>query len=948
MVRAWLVRPNSLTPIRKRAALVLRSLTILCLVLALAGAQRVTLSKNVSVIFLMDRSLSTGGDSQKWQREFAGRALAQRGIDDQFGVALFGKNSRLELPAAAHNVQQVEAFSAVVDRSASGLTTAMRFAATAFPGDSASRLVILSDGQSTEVEVFEEAQALAAAGIEVWTVPLPDDEVPDLLLSRLETPDRLAVDEPFLLKAVVESSGISEAELLVTADGAPVSRLKVKLQPGPNLFLVPQRRSTPGPVQFQARVISSKDRRPENNKGDALAMVGSVQSVLVLRSETGPGSLVPLLQSAGLTARAVTPDQLPRNAGAWRDTSALLIEDVTALDWSVDLQAMVGVLVRDGGMGFMMLGSDSTFGVGAYQHTAIEPLIPVNLAIRRPKDMPLAALIQLLDKSGSMGGRPIELAREAAIAAGETLSELDLLGVVGFDEAARWVYPFSPKGDGNRFKKSVAGLRAGGGTDLYPAMNEGLEKLIGAKAPLKHIIILSDGAVAPGDYDGLVKKAVEHSVTVSAVALGSGADIAFLKDLTSKGKGRLFVAADAGTQAPLPQIFIRDTLLATGSGIQQEPTKILASEEGHGSPILAGMRFDNAAPLLGYNMSSPKSGTAGTLLQSPKGDPILAIGRAGIGKTAAWTSDLGGTWAQSWLTAPGAGSSSLLETLLLRSIREINAVGDLTERSRSNRLEATASTVGDMTSVNLTMRTREPLNGPVKAVVVNGQGETVQTILHPETPYLARGSVQVTEPGSSIIFAQDTDGSLLARCNLSVPLAPEFSQLGTDQEVLRSLAQNSGGRYDPKAEDIFASPEKPFPVRSPLGWDLVRGALLLLLLEVAVRRLPVPKKFLKAFKASESPSTHSETHRSARTLTQLRAARDTKDTSQKRSFGTSRATEVRRAGSPGTFAPPIRTTSEDPSPTKSSPPSSLPEAGSTMARLKAAKKRSEGQRPSDH
>ncbi len=304
MVRVWLVRPNSLTPLRKRAALVLRSLTILCLVMALAGTQRVTLSKNVSVIFLMDRSLSTGGDSQKWQREFVGRALTQRGAGDQFGVVLFAKDSRLELAAADHEVQQIEAFSAVVDRSASGLTSALRFAATAFPGDSASRLVILSDGQSTEAEAREEAQALAAAGIEVWTVPLPDDEVPDLLLSRLETPDRIAVDEPFILRTVVESSGIGEAELLITADGAPQNRLKVKLRPGPNLFLIPQRRSTPGPVHFQARVLSSKDQRPENNKGDALSMVGSEQSVLVLRSESGPGSLVPLFQSAGLKARA--------------------------------------------------------------------------------------------------------------------------------------------------------------------------------------------------------------------------------------------------------------------------------------------------------------------------------------------------------------------------------------------------------------------------------------------------------------------------------------------------------------------------------------------------------------------------------------------------------------------------------------------------------------------
>ena len=937
LARAWTTRPNSLTPQRKRIALILRSLTVICLVLALAGAQMVTLTDNVTVIFVMDRSLSTGGDSQGWQREFAGQALRGRDEKDQYGIVLFGQESRLELAAGPHDREVVEPFSVVVERGASGLTSALRFAATAFPGDTASRLVVLSDGQSTESETAEEAAALAAAGIEVWTVPLPDSQVKDLLISRLDAPNQIAVNEPFVLRTVVESAGIGEAELLLSANGQVVDRVRLKLRDGPNLFLIPQRLKQAGPVRYEARVISEADRRPENNKGEALLLAGQEQSVLVLRAEAGPGALVPMLQRAGLKARAVTPSDLPRRVGAWRDISALVIEDVSAIDWSLELQKVVSLLVRDGGMGLVMLGSDATFGVGGYQHTAIEPLLPVSLAVRRPKDMPLAALVQCLDKSGSMSGRPIEMAREAAIAAGETLSEKDLLGVVGFDDAARWVYDFQEKGDGEDFKDSVASLRAGGGTDMYPALKHALEELEGASAPLKHIIVLSDGATAPADFDGLMKRAVQHRVTVSAVALGGGADLRFLTDLTNKGRGRLYVAPESNASTPLPQIFIRETMLATGSGVNDKPTEVRPTAEGGVSPLLEGLSFQGTPPLAAYNMASAKGGTASMLLQSPKKDPILAVGRAGLGKTAAWTSDTGGIWAASWMKAPGAGGTSLLETLMLRTVRSVNAVGDLTERSRGNQLEAQARSLGDLSTISLRMVTREPLKGPVKAIVISSKGESTEAVMHPESPFLATGTVQLTEPGSSIVLAQDADGQLLARCNLSVPLTPEFAKLGTDRELLKDLAQRSGGQFEAKAEDVFRSPNQPFPLRTPLGFDLIRGALLLLLLEIAARRLPVPKRLSRP--GQSAAQLESATAALRTQMSQLRQTR--RAAHEPRPLpGKPRVQRATDAGAK--VAPPA-------SPTVSAaPPAPDPSTEkTTMSRLREAKKRTKEGKPQE-
>lgn len=841
LVFYWLRSPVSLTPRRMRDSLVLRVLSITCLVLALAGAQIVGRSDKLTVMFLLDRSLSTGGNSEGWQRDFVSKALKDKPSEDLFGLLLFGEDAGIELPPGTHGTKEIGQLTTVVDKKSSQLTSALRFASTTFPGGTARRLIVLTDGRSTESDAGPEIQALSDAGIEVWMIPLPERKIKDILLSRFESPAQIAVDEPFLLRAVIESQGLESCQLLITENGRPKQTLSLKLREGPNLFLLPQKKSTSGPVLYEARILSEEDSRPQNNKGETLSLIGGEQTLVVLRNDSGPGPLVTMMREAGLNAQAYRPSELPTSVGAWRDVSCLVIEDVDSLDWSKRLQNITSLLVREGGMGLLMCGSDSTFGVGAYQRTPIEPLLPVNLSIRRPKDQPLSALIQLIDKSGSMSGDPIRMAREAAVAAMEPLSERDLVGIVGFDSAARWVHKLSVKGDGGELKRAVRGLRAGGGTDLYPAFKEALETLDNTQAPLKHIIVLSDGAVAQADYESLLERANKGRVTVSAVAFGQGADVRFLEHLASKGKGRLFRSAQTTEGSTLAQIFIRDTVLATGAGIQEKPTEARPTTAGKSSPILSGLSFQNSPPLLAHNMASSKGGTAKTLLQTKKKDPILAVGRAGLGKTAAWLSDLGGDWSKGWAEARGSGGESLLETILLRTVRSIVSSNSLPLAARGNQLDVRPAGNGDVAALEVSLSTRKPLSGPVKIVTVAKDGSSNQEILHPFSPFQARGLVRVTETGSGLVLAQDTEGRLLGRTNFTISLAPEFTKIGTDEQALKRWSQVPNGRFDPAPEEAFQKPSRSVPVRTPLDHDLARGALLLLLLEIAVRRLPLGK-----------------------------------------------------------------------------------------------------------
>jgi hypothetical protein len=70
----------------------------------------------------------------------------------------------------------------------------------------------------------------------------------------------------------------------------------------------------------------------------------------------------------------------------------------------------------------------------------------------------------------------------------------------------------------------------------------------------------------------------------------------------------------------------------------------------------------------------------------------------------------------------------------------------------------------------------------------------------------------------------------------------EFRLRSTDEAKLQAIASLSGGRYDPKPEDIFAPDGRTVDLLFPLWPYLLAAALVVYLADVAVRRLNVDKR----------------------------------------------------------------------------------------------------------
>jgi hypothetical protein len=494
--------------------------------------------------------------------------------------------------------------------------------------------------------------------------------------------------------------------------------------------------------------------------------------------------------------------------------------------------ALLRTYIEDLGGGFVMIGGEESFGLGGYYRTVIEDALPVRMRSERRKDTPSLAMMLIIDKSGSMSGEKIELAKEAAIATVELLGSRDYVGVIVFDGQAYWTVELQSAGNRAGVISAIETVQAGGGTNIYPGLVEAHEALSRIPAAFKHAVLLTDGHSQPGDFAGIVEQMANELITVSTVAVGDGADVNLLQDMARWGRGRYYFTADP---YDIPQIFTKETMTASKSSLVEEPFLAQVFREDQ---VIRGIDWDTAPFLFGYVVTTPKA-TADVSLVTERGDPLLASWRFGLGKSVAFTSDAKSRWAADWLGWPGYGA------FWAQIVRDVMR----TAQHRGN--ETTITMHGD--------------TGKLVVDSIDGHGnflnglETTAQLIDPGLE-MASLSLQQTAPGRyETEFQMEETGSYLFKIRQTYPekedeaeeevhsdytrgmtisYKPEYRRLTTDKEFLAKLAAVTGGKVEPTVEDVFAVTQADaVPVRKRLWPWLLLAAVLLFVVDVALRRL---------------------------------------------------------------------------------------------------------------
>jgi Mg-chelatase subunit ChlD len=257
-----------------------------------------------------------------------------------------------------------------------------------------------------------------------------------------------------------------------------------------------------------------------------------------------------------------------------------------------------------------------------------------------PEDLPLkplgrkgAALVLVLDVSGSMEGEKLAMAVAGALELVRSAAPEDYLGVVLFSSTPRVLFPPRPMtAQGKKEAESLLlSLRAGGGTVLGGAFREALRLLQDVPVERKALLVLSDGIISD-PKEPILALAATAGVEVSALALGPDADAAFLEALAQRGGGRFYRAA---TPKELPRLFLKE-----GQEVfQGERLEGRFPVEALSHPLTEGFTF----PPLSVLLPARAEPWAQVVLKS--GDrALLALGERGEGRVAALATDLSRSW----------------------------------------------------------------------------------------------------------------------------------------------------------------------------------------------------------------------------------------------------------------------------------------------------------------
>lgn len=849
--------PGQNTPGRRQrwAGLTLRLVILLALIGGLAGAQLERPVETVTTVFVLDVSDSVSVTERARAETFLTQALAGKPADAQAAVILFGSDALVEqLPSLAN---AMPALSSRPVQSATNIENALRLALALLPNEGSRRIVLLSDGQETAGEMSRLAGLAAARQVEVSVVALGETNgsiQTEVLVEQVSAPAQARQGQSVPVEVVVVASRPGDTVLRLFADGRLVETRPVRLNAGRNRFSFTAPVAEPGFRRFRVELEAEADGRVQNNWGAAFTTVYGPPSLLLVEGTPGEGAaLARALQAAGLRVTVVAPNAIPATLTALAAFEAILLANVPAEALSLETQARLVSFGRDLGHGLVMIGGPDSYGAGGYLRAPLAEALPVEMEIRNRSREPNLALVLAIDKSGSMGachcddptsrqeqmsrvpsGLPkIDIAKEAVFQASAILGDLDYLGVVAFDSAARWALETAPRVDASTLEQSIGGLTANGQTNIFAGLTAAEEALRQTPARVKHVILLTDGWSTAGAYEAMLDRFNAAGITLSVVAAGGGS-AGYLEQLAQAGGGKYYPATN---MLAVPQIFLKETIRATGNHIIEEPFFPAPAGDGLTSPLLRGLDLEAAPPLLGYNGTTAKA-AARVELFTPRGDPLLATWQYGLGRVVAWTSDLSGRWARPWLDwesfAPFSGQ----------------LVNWTLPRPAGDRLEARVAWAEGRVSLEASVRDQadQPANFlTVKAKILADDGQASEIDLVPVGPGRYRADLDLPDEGVYLAqitaFGPDGAGGAASMpvagqtTGLVVPYSPEYGQLSADRPALAELAATTGGQLlsDPAA--AFAPGAGAGRQAWPAWPLLLLLAALLFPLDVALRRL---------------------------------------------------------------------------------------------------------------
>lgn len=466
--------------------------------------------------------------------------------------------------------------------------------------------------------------------------------------------------------------------------------------------------------------------------------------------------------------KAVSPNDLPTDAGAYLGVSIVAIDDVAANRLAEVSQQRLLRFARDFGGGVLILGGRNAFAAGGYTGAAIDALSP--LASDPPE--PATHWIVLIDASGSMsadagGGRSRwNRATEAAAALPPRLPPNDPLSLGQFAERLDWWARGVPARESSQLQIPPPGARPHGPTNLRASLEAFL--ISTDDTMRKELLLITDAAADLGDVAALATELRGKKTRLHALLIEPADEAAPLRQLAAlTGGGVREEAAPEQWSAALRDL----ARSASPPRVNETPVTVQFHD------VLAGSAARAVAP---WNRTWLKQGATMLADADAAGErvPLAARWDVGYGSAAAAA------------FSPEIDTVEALSRLVAAAPRDPRFAVNWTTGSRLH--------VAVEASENGRFLNDQSMTLELTAIDGASLSEASDHAIPQSAP--GRYELSVESPSTSAIATVRLGRRTIDHIALAGRYPPEFDAIGNDREALRRLTTRTGGRTIEPAE----------------------------------------------------------------------------------------------------------------------------------------------------
>lgn len=676
---------------------------------------------------------------------------------------------------------------------------------SAIPSGFIPRIVLMSDGNDNEGSAARAIAGLQQLHVPVDTIPLTGRSTNGLRLTSVSMPQTAYTGEQIPIDLQIVSPAAINANITLTAEGKPLGTSNVSLRFGVNEVRLHARLQTSGATAIEGSISSTSFEQ-------AITLARAKVLLVSQNTPEADANFVKALSEADFDVTRV--ESLGTLNGS--AVQLLILNNLDLNNIADSEKHRIAEYVRNGG-GLLLLGGEHQIYKEDKKLDALDEALPAKLAPPKTPEGTSVALI--IDKSSSMEGRKIELARLSAIGVVEHLRPIDTIGVLIFDNSFQWAVPMRKAEDKALLKRLIVGIVPDGGTQIAPALTEAYRKVEASTSTYKHVVLMTDGISEEGDSMELARRAADHQVTISTVGLGQDVNRTYLEKVADISGGRSYFLNDP---QGLEQILLKDVQDYSGSTAVEKSLVAIVNTKAE---VLDGVGMESAPALRGYTRFISKPDAQTILSIDPqKKDPLYVRWQFGLGRAAVFTSDAKSRWAQSWVSWPGYDKFW------------INVSRDLLPHLRNTDAHSEFDSINNDLVVTYRISPSVPDLAQIPAVYAIGpNGFQKPLSLRKISDRVYRGQVHIGST-TGLFRVRPLQDSLAFPETGFYRQNQESNDYGTNESLLKQIASLTGGRFNPAPADIFDSGGRTIYSDWQL-WPLFLGlAIALTVAELVIRK----------------------------------------------------------------------------------------------------------------